>query len=138
MATNPDEPVNDLEGFLNLCSFEELQQKEALAFTLRDPGRGVHDVAVVWDGEAVYAIEDWCPHADGMLHAGAIHPGRIICPVHEAVFDLRTGVCLDRYTHDTQAYQTRVHQGRVYIYLPGEEPWTRGGFHWDRGKGLVD
>lgn len=130
--------TNNLEGFLDVCDFEELKQKEALAFTFRDPSRGICDVALVWDGDSVYAINDWCPHADGMLHAGEIHPGRIVCPIHEAVFDLRTGVCLDRYTYDTQAYQTAVHNGRVYLHLPGWEPWQRSGLHWERGKGFVD
>ena len=116
----------DLSGAFDVCSLEELQQLGGLSRTFRHPERGLHDVGIFWDGEAAYALDDWCPHADAFLHAGDIRRRRVACPLHHAVFDLQSGQCLDGYTFDVRAYRTQVRNGRVWVHLPDEEPVRRG------------
>ncbi|MEX2599313.1 MAG: nitrite reductase (NAD(P)H) small subunit, partial [Dehalococcoidia bacterium] len=60
-------------------------------------------------------------HQGAMLSYGVIEPGQVICPLHSAVFDIKTGECLDRYTDDVLAYPLEVRDGRVCIRLPTEE-----------------
>jgi len=45
------------------------------------------------DGE-YYALEDVCPHAYALLSQGFVEDGQVECPLHEAVFDIKTGQCL--------------------------------------------
>ena len=60
-----------------------------------------------------------------MLSYGYIEPRQVVCPLHAAVFDLKTGVCLDDFTSDTVAYQAEVRDGRVWVVAPGETPIER-------------
>ena len=125
MTTGANSPADGLADAFDLCGIEELQRYGAMAFSFRHEERGNHDVGVFWDGEAVYAIDNWCPHADGFLHEGDISKRRVICPIHHAVFDLESGYCVNRFTWDVYAYRAEVRDGRVWVHLPGEEPRGR-------------
>jgi nitrite reductase/ring-hydroxylating ferredoxin subunit len=46
------------------------------------------DLAVFRIGDAVYAIDDSCPHAGGSLSNGKLQGTRVTCPVHGLKFDL--------------------------------------------------
>ena len=50
------------------------------------------DLAVFRLGDAVYAIEDSCPHAGGPLSNGKLQGTRVSCPVHGLKFNLEN-VC---------------------------------------------
>jgi len=113
------------EDNFDLCSLEELKNKGALRFEFKDPAHGRHEIGVFWDGAAAYAIENYCPHEFGLLSYGPVEPGVVVCPLHAAVFDLKTGECLDKYTYDTLAYQTEIREDRVWVKVPGEERFIR-------------
>ena len=49
------------------------------------------DVALVRDGDAVYAIEDMCSHAMIPLSEGDVEGCEIECWLHGSRFDARTG-----------------------------------------------
>ncbi len=51
-------------------------------------------VAVVSSEGAFYAVEDRCTHDDGPLGEGALEGGRLRCPRHGALFDVRSGAAL--------------------------------------------
>ena len=118
--------MSDTPDFdFDLCSLEELQQRFALSFEFVHPKRGRHEIGVFWDGTDAFALENYCPHEFGMLTHGFLEPGEVICPLHAAVFDLRTGECLDKYTYDTQAYATELRDGRVWVTAPDEARFIR-------------
>lgn len=48
-------------------------------------------VAVVWVGDRVHAVADRCSHANFRLSEGEVVDGGLECPLHGALFDLRTG-----------------------------------------------
>ncbi len=108
-----------------LCGLEELKERGALPFDFVHPKLGRHEIAVFWDGKDVFALENYCTHEGAMLSYGYIEPGQVICPLHAAVFNLKTGECLDRFTTDTEAYEAEVRDGRVWIVAPGETPIER-------------
>lgn len=67
------------------------------------------------DGE-YYAIEDVCPHAYALLSQGFVEDGKVECPLHEAVFDIRTGRCLrEPGGRDLATYPLRVQGEDVQI-----------------------
>ncbi len=51
-------------------------------------------VAVVESEGAYYAVEDRCTHDDGPLGEGVLEGGRLRCPRHGALFDVRTGAAV--------------------------------------------
>ena len=104
----------------DLCSLDELRERGTLCFEFVHPRMGRHEVGLFWDGEGAFALENACPHELGTLSFGFVEPGQVVCPMHAAVFDLRTGECLDKYTYDTAAYETTVRDGRVWVAVPGE------------------
>lgn len=106
-----------------VTTLDELKQRKAMLFEFRHPRFGKHDIALFWDGQGAYALENSCPHLFGSLADGRILPGEVHCPLHGAQFSLKTGECLDRFTLDVAAYAARVDGDTVSIVAPGE---TRG------------
>jgi nitrite reductase/ring-hydroxylating ferredoxin subunit len=44
-------------------------------------------------GDEYFALDDFCTHADALLDQGTLHADtcEVECPLHEGMFDLRTG-----------------------------------------------
>lgn len=79
---------------------------------------GNRELAVFNDDGAFFAIDDTCPHEGASLGEGTLHDGRVICPLHSWVFEIRTGRC-PRDTHEpVSAYPTRCTDGVVEARLP--------------------
>lgn len=56
-----------------------------------------------------YAVDNLCPHQKGPLSAGAVDGEVIVCPLHGARFDLKTGKGLaGPHRCDTRAYDMIV------------------------------
>ncbi|MFN8036307.1 MAG: glutamate synthase-related protein [Acidimicrobiia bacterium] len=118
-----------------------------------EPGRGVVrrvnglDLAIMRDGDDVYALENTCPHRGGQLGDGHVDDGKVICPLHSWDFDLRTGISPFDPADTVRAFPARVHDGTVEVdadsvpltpprpdvYLG---PWIRRGAT-DRGMYVV-
>jgi 3-phenylpropionate/trans-cinnamate dioxygenase ferredoxin subunit len=73
-------------AFTRACALAEVGAGEALAVTVD----GV-DLAVVRNGDDVYAIYDECSHAAIPLSEGEVESCEIECWLHGSRFDLRTG-----------------------------------------------
>lgn len=48
-------------------------------------------IAVIRHGGKLYAIDEFCTHADASLAFGPVNDGCVACPWHYAEFDLETG-----------------------------------------------
>ena len=73
-------------AFVRACSLAELVPGTAVRVEVD----GL-DVAIVRDGDDVYAIEDECSHAAVALSEGDVEGCEIECWMHGSRFDLRTG-----------------------------------------------
>jgi len=49
------------------------------------------DVLVANVGGEFYAVEGVCPHMSGYLASGRLEGADVVCPVHGARYDLKTG-----------------------------------------------
>jgi len=96
------------------------QRVASLADVAADTGLqvrvGTTDVALFRIGDAVYAIEGICPHADASLADGFVDEDRVECPLHQAQFHIPTGKCLappaDR---DLATYPVKVEGNDVLV-----------------------
>ncbi len=59
--------------------------------TLKVVKAGGFDVLLVNLAGEFFAVENRCSHAESTLDGGRLRMGRISCPLHGAMFDIRTG-----------------------------------------------
>ena len=46
--------------------------------------------------DGLYAVDNLCSHAEARLCEGRLRGGKILCPLHGAAFDVKTGEALTR------------------------------------------
>ena len=93
------------------CALAEIPAGEALAATVD----GV-ELAVVRNGDDVYAIYDECSHAAIPLSEGEVEGCEIECWLHGSMFDLRTGKPTNLpATEPVDIYPVKVEDGAVYV-----------------------
>jgi 3-phenylpropionate/trans-cinnamate dioxygenase ferredoxin subunit/ethylbenzene dioxygenase ferredoxin subunit len=71
-----------------VCNLAALPVGEAV--TVTPPGWD--PISVFHTDEGLYAIDDTCTHQDASLADGWVENCAVECPLHEACFDLRTGM----------------------------------------------
>jgi nitrite reductase/ring-hydroxylating ferredoxin subunit len=78
---------------------------------------GRHGIAVFPSSvsEAVYAVDNRCPHMGFPLHKGSVADGILTCHWHHARFDLESGGTFDPWADDVQTYPTIIEDGIVYV-----------------------
>ncbi len=90
-------------------------------------------LALVRDGNAIVAVDAWCPHLDGPLWEGSVADGEIGCPWHGWRYSLRTGKCTWAPDGDAEEareteiarWPTRLDEdGRVVILSEPGSPYT--------------
>lgn len=70
-----------------------------------------------------FAMPDRCPHMGGSLAEGKLADGRITCPNHHAVFDVKTGKNLEgaklflvhKKVADIVPYKIQIKGTRIFI-----------------------
>ena len=80
------------------------------------------DLAVFRVGDAVYAIDDSCPHAGGSLSNGKLQGTRVTCPVHGLKFDLRSACQPATPTLEVKKYPLQVVGGMVMLAADEDSP----------------
>ncbi len=75
-------------------------------------------VAVFRTGEdAVFALDNACPHRGGPLAEGIVHGRAVTCPLHNWVIDLATGQARGADAGQVATFPARVEAGRVLVRL---------------------
>lgn len=101
----------------NICDVNQV--KEDFPFSTKVEGREIGIYLV--DGE-YHALEDVCPHAYALLTQGFIEDGKVECPLHEAVFDIKSGKCLrEPGGRDLKKYPVRLIDNQIQITFLAEE-----------------
>lgn len=75
--------------YRRLISAAELAEGQMRAFEL--DGRSI---LVCRTRDGWYALDDVCTHAHAKMHEGRLRGHRLICPLHGASFDCRSGAVL--------------------------------------------
>jgi nitrite reductase/ring-hydroxylating ferredoxin subunit len=72
--------------------------------------------------DGVFASTDTCPHHGSPLSHGCVVDGFIECPVHYALFDIRTGAPDGAVTtRRLKTMATKVEDGDIYVDVSGLE-----------------
>ncbi|GAC1338127.1 MAG: nitrite reductase small subunit NirD [Acetobacteraceae bacterium] len=67
--------------------------------------------------DAVFALDDRCPHKGGKLSQGIVHGHKVTCPLHNWVIGLDDGRAQAPDEGCANQIQARVLEGRVQIGL---------------------
>ena len=114
-ATVPPTPL------IPLIAIDELP--EGRGRNVRTAG---YDLAVFKVGDAVYAIDDSCPHAGSSLSGGRAEGTTVGCPAHGLKFDLMHGRPRNPKKLHARTYCLRVVSGLVMLdpeaSLPATDP----------------
>ena len=66
--------------------------------------------------DGVHAVENICTHAYARLDEGRLRGHRLICPLHGASFDVRTGAVLGApATSPLPRYDVRIVEGVILV-----------------------
>ncbi len=76
---------------------------------------GRHGIAVIAEGDKIYAVDNRCPHMGFPLHRGSICDGILTCHWHHARFDLASGGTFDPWADDVRIYDTVIEDGIVFV-----------------------
>jgi nitrite reductase/ring-hydroxylating ferredoxin subunit len=76
------------------------------------------EIALYWVDDAVYATHDVCTHAYARLSEGFLDGECIECPIHQALFNVKTGevVAAPAFT-PVKTYPCRVERDDVLIEI---------------------
>lgn len=102
-----------LTGLLDIGALEDIPQQGARVLKT-----AFGCVAVFRTAEdRVYALDDRCPHKGGPLSEGIVHGDRVTCPLHNWVFDLKTGEAQGADEGRVRTWDAQVVAGRVLVDL---------------------
>ena len=65
--------------------------------------------------DAVYALEDRCPHRGGPLSQGIVHGTSVTCPLHNWQIDLADGTALGADEGKVRSFAIRVEDGCLWL-----------------------
>ena len=68
-------------------------------------------------GGKFYALADHCLHRGGQLGLGHVEGGRVTCPWHGWVFEVKTGKCLTMEGAKQASFPVKVEKGELYVDL---------------------
>ncbi|GAA4677330.1 bifunctional 3-phenylpropionate/cinnamic acid dioxygenase ferredoxin subunit [Pseudonocardia yuanmonensis] len=79
------------------------------------------------DGE-LFAVDDTCTHADASLADGFVEDCAVECPLHAAIFDLRTGEADGLVAqYPVRTHTVVIEDGAVYLQLSEKIPHLPAG-----------
>lgn len=100
-------------SWITVCDVSQVQEEFPYSARVNDTEIGIFLV-----DNQYYAMEDVYPHAYALLSQGFVEDGKVECPLHEAVFDIKTGKCLrEPGGRDLKTYQARVNENKIEISL---------------------
>jgi nitrite reductase (NADH) small subunit len=100
-------------GWVEICGLEDIPRQGARVVAAP---RG--DVAVFRTlDDAVFALDDRCPHKGGRLSQGIVHGHSVTCPLHNWVIGLESGEAAEPDEGCTHGVPVRVQEGRVLLSL---------------------
>ena len=74
-----------------------------------------HDILVVHQNGAFYAMPNQCTHAKFPLHDGELLDGKVKCQYHGATYDLETGKPTMPAIKKIRLYSVAVENGDVFV-----------------------
>jgi nitrite reductase/ring-hydroxylating ferredoxin subunit len=95
-----------------MCAVSKLSEGEPVGIKLGDLR-----IALYMVNDEVFATDDVCPHAFALLSTGFLEGYVIECPLHGAMFDVRSGKSETATYKDLRTYAVEVREGELFVDL---------------------
>ncbi len=112
--------MNVTKGLLNwvhAAAYEELPSHTGR--TVRYKGEEV--ALFKLSSGKIQAVQNRCPHKEGVLAEGIVCDDHVFCPLHDRKIHLPSGLVQAPDTGCVRTYQTKVEDGNVWIGFPSTE-----------------
>ena len=96
--------------FVKVAKTSEVRPGNCIGTRLEGNFIGIHNV----DGQ-YYAVDNICPHVGGLLHAGQLEDGVVVCPIHQWKFDVKTGKCIWPEKCEIATYSVKVDAEHIFV-----------------------
>ncbi|CAE6754392.1 Anthranilate 1,2-dioxygenase ferredoxin subunit [Paraburkholderia domus] len=102
-----------VDGWQMLGALEEFTESEPVAAVV-----GEKPVAIFRLGDEIFALHDLCTHGHARLSEGFVEDGCVECPLHQGLFDIRSGAPRRAPVTDAvRSYPIRIVDGKVEIHV---------------------
>ena len=101
-------------NWVEACSVHDVDEEDVLDITHDGKRYAIYRL----QGDDFYASDGLCTHEEMELEHGLVLDGCIECPLHNGVFDIKTGRALKAPVHqDLRTYPTELRGDRVFVDL---------------------
>lgn len=98
-----------------------IQEVPAKGFIVKEHGE--LQVLIARFKDEIFAVENLCSHAFARFDDGRLRGFRLMCPLHGACFDIRSGEAMGRpATGPIRNFDVKVDAGRVLVDLADAMP----------------
>ena len=100
-------------SWIFVCNESEIEMDDLKRF---DHKENTFCIYKIKDG--IYATDGLCTHEEVHLEDGLVMHGEIECPMHQGIFDIKSGKAVSEPACvDLKIYETKVEGGKIYIKL---------------------
>ena len=97
--------------WLPICDLSDINEDEPKSVEVNGKKIGVFKIE-----DAYFALENVCPHAYALLTDGFIEDETVECPLHEAIFDIKSGKVLSGPAdRNLCTYALKIEADKIYI-----------------------
>ena len=109
-----DKQTLQAQGYHQACELKTVP--EHLPRRVEINGRGI---LICRQGEALFAVDEMCPHKQRSMMYGVVMAGQLTCPHHQYRFDLANGRCHVRKCPAIQTFELEVdEEAHVWVKVP--------------------
>ncbi|MBO3748668.1 non-heme iron oxygenase ferredoxin subunit [Streptosporangiaceae bacterium NEAU-GS5] len=102
--------------FEKVCKVADIPDEGVIGVEIGDT-----PIALVREGDDVYALHDVCSHAEVLLSEGDVYDGTLECWLHGSCFDIRSGKPTGPpATKPVPVYRVKIDGDDVYVSVSKE------------------
>jgi nitrite reductase (NADH) small subunit len=101
--------------WLKLCNLDEIPRRGSRVVPPQEGKGGVSIAVFRTADDAVFAVQDACPHKGGPLSQGIVHGHKVTCPLHGLNVDLTSGEAVAPDKGCVHRYPVKVEDGVVWL-----------------------
>ena len=100
-------------NWVEVCNESEIEIDDLRKFDHIDKTYCIYRLA-----DGFYATDGLCTHEEVHLEDGLVMHGEIECPMHQGIFDIKTGKAVSEPACiDLKTYETKIENNKIYIKL---------------------
>jgi nitrite reductase/ring-hydroxylating ferredoxin subunit len=95
----------------------KLEEGNSKVVNLGDPMAGGVQVVLSRIDGVIYALDTHCPHEQGRIVGGPLHDGNVLCPLHNYLFDAKTGETRRGVCSGAKTYVAEEKDGDCEVWI---------------------